>query len=330
LSNDTAKPVAETDGPTVSAPRRVLGTLLNYGMIWVLILLAIFASILYPGFLAPANLNNMFSQVAPVGIVALGMTYVIIAGGFDLSVTAIFAAATVSYASLSNSLPLWVAFLATVVLGIFCGIINGLVITALRVNPFIATLSTSSLFAGATYLYSKNLPIQADDPAFQDIGLGTIGQIWVSIFILAGFIIVSWIVLSRTTYGRAVYAVGGNQEAARLAGMRVNLVKVSTYCVTGICAAVAGMITASQIGVGQPTLGTTITLDSIAIVIIGGTSLLGGEGAIWRTVIGLSIWAMINNLFSALAISTGARLVMVGLIVLVAVALDTWTRSTRR
>jgi ribose transport system permease protein len=303
---------------------------LRFGMVWVFIAFAIVASILYTGFLAPANINNMVAQVASVGIVALGMTFVIIGGGFDLSVAATFAASSVAYASLSNKMDLVPAFALTVLLGVLLGVINGVVITVVKVNPFIATLSTASLFSGATYMYAKNLPVLAQNPGFGTLGSDKWGPIWVSVYVLVALAVLAAVALARTTYGRSVYAVGGNAEAARLAGLRVKAVTVSTYMLTGACAAVAGMITASQIGVGQPTLGATITLDAIAIVIIGGTSLLGGEGSIWRTVVGLGIWAMINNLFASLAISTGARLVMVGAIVLFAVAMDSLSRAARR
>jgi ribose transport system permease protein len=297
----------------------------------VLVVFAIVASILYRGFLEPSNVNNMIAQVAPVGIVALGMTFVIIGGGFDLSVAAVYAAASVAYVSLSNSIgALWPAFLLTVLIGVLAGVVNGLVITLVKVNPFIATLSTGSLFSGITYMYSKNLPVTAENPSFGTLGTGKWGGIWITIYLLAALTIVAAVALARTSYGRSVSAVGGNTEAARLAGMRVKFVTVSTYMITGFCAAVAGVITASQINVGQPTLGANITLDAIAIVIIGGTSLMGGEGGIWRTVIGLGIWAMINNLFSSLAVSTGARLVMVGLIVILAVAIDSTSRRVRR
>jgi ribose transport system permease protein len=327
-----AQSVAAPTGP--SRENRIRNVLVRYGlrfgMVWVLILFAIVASILYAGFLAPANINNMVAQVAPVGIVALGMTFVIIGGGFDLSVAAIYAASSVAYASLSNNMGLVPAFVLTVLLGVSCGIINGAVITYVRVNPFIATLSTASLFSGATYMYSKNLPTTSTNPGFGTMGSDKWGPVWISVFVLVGLAALASLVLSRTTYGRAVYAVGGNAEAARLAGLRIKAITVSTYTLTGACAAVAGMITASQIGVGQPTLGSTITLDAIAIVIIGGTSLMGGEGSIWRTVVGLGIWAMINNLFASLAISTGARLLMVGGIVLFAVAMDSLSRAARR
>ncbi|MEN2738436.1 ABC transporter permease [Microbacterium sp. X-17] len=330
---DTVAPLTVPPLPALPEERRSQNLFVRYGlrfgMIWVLVVFAVVASILYTGFLSPENVNNMVAQVAPVGIIALGMTFVIIGGGFDLSVAAIFAAASVAYASLSNVMDLVPAFILTVILGVACGVLNGIVITVIKVNPFIATLSTASLFSGATYVYSQNLPVISNNPSFGGLGGDKWGGIWISVWVLVGLGLIAGAVLSRTTYGRSVYSVGGNSEAARLTGMRVKLVTISTYMLTGGCAAVAGMITASQIGVGQPTLGANITLDSIAIVIIGGTSLLGGEGAIWRTAVGLGIWAMINNLFSSLAISTGARLLMVGAIVLVAVALDSLSRRTR-
>ena len=341
VENKTGSPTVSTQPATGATPAsvpapatqrfgRVREVLVRYAMVLVLVALAVYARSLDDGFFGLANINNMVAAVVPVGIVALGMTYVIIGGGFDLSVAAIFAGASVVYASLANSIPMPLAFIITVLAGVLCGVINGAVITVLRVNPFIATLSTASLFAGATYLYSKNLPVIVDNPAFGTLGTGKWGGIWITIYILVGLILVTGVVLARTTYGRSVYAVGGNPEAARLAGMRINITRVSTYMITGSCAAVAGMITASQIGVGQPTIGADITLNSIAIVIIGGTSLIGGEGAIWRTVLGLAIWAMITNIFSTQALSTGARLITVGLIVLIAVAIDSLSRRMKR
>lgn len=317
------------------SPRRFGGRevgrfLIRYGMAWVLIVFAVVASLLYPGFFSGGNVNNMVAQVVPVGIVALGMTFVMIAGGFDLSVAAVFAGASVVYASMSNvTSSLWVAGGLTIALGVGCGVVNGVIITLMRVNPFVATLSTASLFSGATLLYTNSLPVTPEDPAFSTLGTEKWGGIWITVYVLVALIVVAGIFLSRTVYGRSVYAVGGNFEAARLAGIRVNTVKVTTYMLTGACAALGGMITASQISVGQPTLGATVTLDAIAIVIIGGTSLMGGEGSIWRTAMGLAIWAMISNLFSSLAVTTGARLLAVGAIVLIAVAVDSLARRLR-
>jgi ribose transport system permease protein len=315
----------------LSAGTNLQQLLLKYGMFWTLILVPILGRILYSDFLSAANINNMVAQVAPVGVVAVGMTYVIIAGGFDLSVGSVYAGASVTYASFANSTgSLWAAFVLTLGLGALCGAINGFIITVVRVNAFVTTLSTASLFSGLSYLYAKNSTITANSLSFGTLGNGKWGGVWITVYLIVGLIAVAGLLLARTPYGRKVYAIGGNREAARLAGIRVNLTLTSTYVICGACAAVAGMITASQIGVGEPGIGSTITLSSIAIVIIGGTSLLGGEGSIWRTIVGIAIWGMLANLFNSLAFSTGTQLVLTGLIVLFAVALDALARRTRK
>jgi ribose transport system permease protein len=303
---------------------------LRLGMIWVLIGLALAAYGVYPGFFDPENLNNMFAQVAPVGIIAIGMTYVIIAGGFDLSVAAIYAGGSVVYVSLANHTSLWLAFAATIAIATLAGVLNGLVLTVLKINTFIATLATASLFGGAAYLYTNSNPVLTTKPGFGALGTGKWGGIWISIYVLAALALLAGVILARTTYGRSVYAVGGNREAARLAGIRTNWIQLSTFMITGACAAVGGMIIASQTGVGQANIGSDVALNSIAVVVVGGTSLLGGEGAIWRTVIGIMIWATINDLFSSLALSTSAQLLIEGSILLFAVSLDSLARRTRR
>lgn len=306
------------------------GTLaLRYAIVWVLIVLAIVSNILYPGFFDIGNLRNILSQNAPVGLVAIGMTFVMIAGGFDLSVSAVFAAAGVAAASFAGHMPVGLAFTCALLLGLLAGVINGAIVTRLHVNPFVATLGSASVFSGVAYLYSNSQPIVPTKTSFSTLGttdwLGVPASIVIFFLVLA----LGWIVLSKTVFGRSVYAVGGNIEAARLAGMRVDMVRFTTYTITGVCAALAGLIIASRTGVGQADIGATITLDSIAIVIIGGTSLLGGEGAMWRTLVGLLILATINNLFDSLALDTAAQSVVKGLIVVGAVALDSYTRRRR-
>jgi ribose transport system permease protein len=303
---------------------------LRYGMVWVLIALALLANILFSGFFAPENLNNMVGQVAATGIVSVGMTYAIISGGFDLSVGAVFAGASVVYAALSNHVPLLWAFVLTALVGVVAGAINGIVVTKLKVNAFIATLATSSLFAGATVLFWQGSPVSSTAAGFTTLGQGQWGGVWISIFMLVAFVAVLGVVLAKTPYGRSVYAVGGNLEAARLAGMRIDLIRISTYALTAMCAAVGGMIVASQTGIGQSNVGATVTLDSIAIVIIGGTSLMGGEGAMWRTVVGVLMWGTIGNVFASLALDTSSQLLLQGGILLVAVALDSLSRRIRR
>ena len=234
------------------------------------------------------------------------------------------------FASWSNAIPMGLAFVAVVLLGAFAGAINGFIITGLKVNAFIATLGTASLYTGLTALFDHSSPIAANKGGFEFIGSSKWFGVPISVYMLAVAVVIGMLVLARTVYGRTVYAVGGNREAARLAGMRVDVVRASTFVLTGMCAAVAGMIMASVIGDGAPGVGGDVTLNSIAIVIIGGTSLLGGEGAMWRTIVGLLIFATINNLFDSLAWPTAAQQVALGGIVLTAVSLDAFTRSRRR
>lgn len=298
----------------------------RYAIVSVLIVLTIATNVLYPGFFEIGNLRNILTQNAPVGIVAIGMTFVIIAGGFDLSVSAIFAACGVAFATFSGTMPLAVAFVAALSVGLAAGATNGAIVTRLHVNPFVATLGTASVFSGLAYLYSHSAPVIPENPAFSTIDDAKLLGIPVSIVIFAGVLALGGVVLSRSVFGRSVYAVGGNAEAARLAGMRVDLIRFATYMITGFCAALAGALVASRTGVGQADIGAAITLDAIAIVIIGGTSLLGGEGAMWRTLVGLLILATINNLFDSLALDTAAQSLVKGLIVIGAVALDSHTR----
>lgn len=327
---DVGKGAAGATLPSGSVLRRTWSAkeaLLQFGMIGVLAALVIVATIVYPRFLNPINLRNILSQSAPVGIVAAGMTFVMIAGGFDLSVGAIFALSAVAFAMLADGFGLWGAALAALAVGLACGAINGLLVTRMNVNTFVATLGTGSVFGGLAYIVSKSAPHSPDNYDFQELGVGTLFGIPYSILLLALSLLIGGAVLARTVYGRALYAIGGNMEAARLSGIKVENWKAGTYAISGICSALAGMLLASRLGVGQADMGADVALDSIAIVVIGGTSLLGGEGAMWRTAVGLLILATLTNVFDALAISTNYQLVTKGLIVIAAVALDAYARG---
>jgi ribose transport system permease protein len=211
-----------------------------------------------------------------------------------------------------------------------CGLINGLVIHFLKINDLIATLATGSLLSGAAYLVSNSAPIVTTASGFEILGTEQWGGIWITAYLLVAFLVVGGVALARTTYGRSVYAVGGNREAARLAGLPIATLRLSTFLIGSLCACVAGMILASQTSVGQANIASTMTLDAIAIVVVGGTSLFGGEGAMWRTAIGIIIWGTISNLFNALALSTYAQLLTQGAILLAALGLDALARRGRR
>jgi ribose transport system permease protein len=295
-------------------------------MVWILIALVITASLVSDNFLEPDNIKNLLSQNAPIGIVAVGMTFVILAGGFDLSVGAIYAMGALVFAKTGNSLPNPLAALITLLAGAGFGAINGAIVTRMKVNPFVATLGTGSAFGGLAILYANSSPILNDKPGFGSLGNNEFLGIPLTIFVLIGFLLIGGFLLAKTVYGRGLYAVGGNTEAARLSGSRTDLLRGSTYAISGLCAAVGGMIIASRLGLGQPEVSPEVALDAIAIVIIGGTSLLGGEGAIWRTTVGLLILATLTNLFDVLALEAAAQMIVKGVVVVGAVGIDSLAR----
>jgi len=318
-----------TADPAVLVSKRVGNFFLDYGMVWALAAVIVIAVIAYPGIFSLANVQNIFGQSAPVGIVAVGMTFVIIAGGLDFSVGAIFALAAVLYAMTADAAGLWGAAGIVLLASLGAGLVNGFVVNALKVSPFVATLGTGSIFGGLAYIVSNNAPQSPMDFNYDYLGIGRwlgwpiAAWIMVLIFLVGGF------VLARTVYGQAVYAIGGNKEASRLSGLPVSLINGSTYVLSAACAGLGGMILSSRLAVGQADMGGTVSLDAIAVVVIGGTSLLGGEGTMWRTAIGLAILAILTNVFDSLAVSTSYQLVIKGLIVVAAVAFDVFARSRR-
>jgi ribose transport system permease protein len=299
------------------------------GMVWLLIVLLIAAHFAYPGFFEWGNIRNVLAQNAPVGIIAVGMTFVMIAGGFDLSVGAIYASGAVFFADMAPRMPIVAALGLTLVLGLAMGAINGVVITRMRVNPFVATLGAGSIFGGAAFLYSHSQPIVVTAGGFQTLGQGSWLGLPIPIWIGAVVFLVGAVVLARSVYGLSLYAVGGNAEAARLSGLRIDLLRASTYVIVGIAAALGGAMLASRIGVGQADVGAAVTLEAIAIVVIGGTSLFGGEGAVWRTATGLLILAIITNVSDSRGWSSNIEEVIKGVIIIGAVSLDAFARSRR-
>lgn len=298
----------------------------RFGMIAVLIALAIAAQVVYPRFLEIDNLRDMMIAATPVGLVAVGMTFVLIGGGFDLSVAGIFAAAGMLYATLANDIPVGLAAAAMLPIAVVMGLANGLVITRLQVNAFVATLGSASIFSGIAYFVSETGTVAVTKASYSYLGTAKWFGVPLVILILAFVFILGGFLLAKTVYGRSVYIVGGNPEAARLSGMRVSSIQASTYVLTAMCAVLGGMLLSSETSVAQASVGANITLDSIAVVIIGGTSLRGGQGAMWRTLVGLLIIATMNNLFTSLAWNSAIQMVTKGGIIIGAVALDAWTQ----
>jgi len=300
----------------------------DYGIFFALVVVVIAATVVYPRFLHWDNLSAVLAQNAPLGIIAIGMTFVIISGGFDLSVGSVFAAAGTTAAMVAVATgSVALSFIAALAVGLLCGLVNAVVITILRVNPFVATLGSMTFFSGLILLITHNSPVTVSDSAFQWLGTGWLGPVPVSVVVMIALFALGWIVISKSAYGRRVMSVGGAKEASRLAGIRVDLVKGSTYVICGVLAAVAGFIAASQLGVGQGNAGVGLELQAIAVVVIGGTSLLGGEGSMLRTALGLAILATLNNIFFSLAVDTNWQGITQGLILVAAIAFDQYLRK---
>ena len=310
--------------PSLSAWREQLPSLIRiYGIVMTLVLLLAVVGIGNPAFLSQQNIFNMLSQWAPAGIMAVGMTFVILTGGFDLSVASAYSLCAVVAAYVGQDNPPLVAFGAAILTGLFFGLVNGVLVAVVRINPFITTVGSGFVINGVALVLTKNAAFLVDDPTFSILGASRWHGIPYSGMLLVLFLVVFGLILARTVYGEAVYAVGGNYEASRLSGIRVRSVVASTYVVLGGCVGLAGSIAASQLSSAQANLDPGIIFDVLTVVVVGGTSLSGGTGAMWRTAVGLGIIATISNGFVLLDISPYYQSIIKGSIIVAALALDT-------
>ncbi|TAM70730.1 MAG: ABC transporter permease [Microbacteriaceae bacterium] len=301
----------------------------SLGALGALVILIVIITLAQPGFLAYGNLMNIVSQWAPVAIMGIGMTYIVITGGFDLSIGSMYALCAVVAAALGRTQSPLVAFAVALAVGFAAGCLNGFVVTALRVNPFIATLGSSLILSGITLVLTHNTAFVVNFPPFAVLGQGRIAGVPYSGILMLLLLVVGGVVLAFTPYGQSIYAVGGNAEASRLAGIRTSIVTASTYAISGVCAAIAGIITASQLASAQANLNPNLVFDVLTVVIIGGTSLAGGRGAIWRTVVGVAVLAALQNGFNLLNIDANYQNIIKGVIIIAAVASVHW-RVLRR
>lgn len=296
----------------------------KYGILIALLVICTILSIATPNFFSAQNLIIVLRQVSINGILAIGVTFVIIAGGIDLSLGSVVALTGVVAASFAhpNTYPLIVPVLLALLAGVVIGAINGLTITLGKVAPFIVTLGMMTIARGLALVLSNGRPVTNLSPSFNFIGGGNLLYIPVPILLFAFVILVSSIILKYTRIGRYVYAVGGNENAARASGILVNRVKLFAYIMCSGLAALAGIVLASRITTGQPNAGIAYELDAIAAVVIGGTSLLGGRGSIAGTVIGVLIIGVINNGLDLLNVSSYYQQIIKGIIIVGAVLLD--------
>ncbi len=290
-----------------------------------LFLLVVIVSILNPSFLEPLNLLNLLRQVAINALIAFGMTFVILTGGIDLSVGAILALSSALTAGMmvAGVDPI-VAILIGCILGALMGMVNGLFITIGKMAPFIATLATMTIFRGLTLVYTGGNPITGlgDNYLFQLFGRGYFLGIPVPAITMILAFVFLFVLLHKTPFGRKTYAIGGNEKAALISGIKVPKVKIMIYSLSGMLAALAGAILTSRLNSAQPTAGTSYELDAIAAVVLGGTSLSGGKGRIFGTLIGALIIGTLNNGLNLLGVSSFYQMVVKGIVILIAVLLD--------
>lgn len=307
---------------TVPAGRRAIAFLQRYGILIIIALLMAGLTMLSDSFLTPRNLLNIVNQSAPLAIIACALTLVIIGGGFDLSAGAVFGVASVSAAWLAVNVDPMLGIVAGPLVGLVLGLVNGLIITGFNVHSFLATLASSMVFRGIAILITGGALIPVRMEEFAWLGRGRIGIVNIAVIVFVVFALAMMFLLNRTTFGRRVFAVGGNEEAAILSGVRTNLVKIATFGLTGFAAGLAGVIAVSRISMGQPQAGVGMELDAIAAVILGGTSIYGGKGAIWRSIAGVLLLALIGNGFNILNVNPFFKDLTTGLIIVVAVALS--------
>ena len=279
-----------------------------------------------PNFLTANNLLNLLLQVTANGFIAFGMTFVILTGGIDLSVGSILALSSALTAGLiAAGIPVPFAILLAVCMGGIFGMLNGLLVAYGKLAPFIVTLASMTIFRGATLVFTNGNPLTqglSDSFLFQFLGQGYVVGIPFPVILMFLVFIILYVVLHKTAFGKSVYALGGNEKAAYISGVKLNKVKIIIYTISRIMASISGLIITSRLSSAQPTAGTSYEMDAIAAVVLGGTSLSGGKGRILGTLIGALIIGVLNNGLNIIGVSAFWQQVVKGVVILIAVLLD--------
>jgi ribose transport system permease protein len=298
----------------------------KYGTLIVLFVLIIIVSLINSKFLTMYNILNIFRQVSINGLIAFGMTFVILTGGIDLSVGAILGLSGMLLGLMVVAgIPDIVAIPTVLIIGALLGCFNGILISKLKLQAFIVTLATMTMFSGLTMIISDGIPamgITKNAPVLDFFSQGSILGIPFPMFVLIVFYILLLILLQNTVFGRGVYAIGGNEEVARLSSLPTNRIKTLVYVISGAMSSLAGVILTSRLSSSQPTAGTGFELDAIAAVVIGGTSLAGGRGRLFGTFIGILIIGVLNNGLNIIGVSAFYQQFIKGLVILFAIILD--------
>lgn len=310
-------------------------TILNYGRQFGtflgLIFLCLVLWILTPYFLTLSNLMNILEQSSINAIVAVGMTFVIITAGIDLSVGSILAFSGVVMASLlQGGVPIVLALLAGLAVGTICGLLNGFLVSIGKLPPFIVTLGMMSVARGAALVYTDGRPISSFEPAFRYLATGKIFFLPMPLLIMLLVYLITHLILTRTKFGLYTYAMGGNEEATHLSGVNVRFHKTMVYALSGLTSAIAAVLLTARLNSAQPIAGMMYELDAIAATVIGGTSLMGGEGTLTGTFIGALIMGVLRNGLNLLGVSSFLQQIIIGLVIIIAVLFDISIKKQKR
>lgn len=300
----------------------------DYGVIIGFIALCIAVSIATPTFITQKNILNLLRQSSIIGIISVGATFVVISGNFDISVGAVAAfSGAVVMKLVTSGMPLIVSVLAALVACAIIGLINGFIVSKIAVPSLIATMGMVTIVRGLLLILTGGYPITQNIAALDFLGNGYLGGIPIPVIVFFIMVVIFHIILTKTKYGRYVLSVGGNQEASKLNGINVDSYKIKVFIVNAVLAAIAGIILTGRLGTANPTAGEGYDMDSIASVVIGGTSVTGGSGSVLKTVIGVLLMSVINNSFNLLGVNMYFQYIFKGLIILIAVGADSYSKK---
>lgn len=309
------------------ASSKITGFLGKYKILIAFLVLIIVISFMTPNFLSWRNIINVFRQSSIIGIMAIGATFVIIGGGFDISVGSLLALTAAMVVGLQSYMHWFPAMLVVLLVGAAFGVANGFLTSKIHIPPIIATLGTMTIIRGIVYMYTGGYPLYVDSEGFAFIGNGYVGPIPFPIILLLALVALGQFILVRTKFGRYSCAIGGNKEAARLSGVKVDFYIIMTFVMGGVMAAMSGIVYASRLLSVTPLAGQGYELDAIASAVIGGTSVSGGEGSVLRTLIGALLLTMITNAFNLIGIDLYVQYVFKGLVILAAVGFDSFYKA---
>lgn len=319
------KEITGEESAAMKAQRRK-NFIAKYGSLIALVLMVVIISLIKPRFVSFINLRNMFRLASINGLLAVGMTFVCLTGGIDLSVGAVMGCAgmySAYFAQESMGQPAIVAILVGVAMGLVIGIFNGICVAYLKVPAFVGTLGSMSIAKSLTFLLTDAKPIPKLSEAFKFIGGGMVGGVFpIPIIIFAIILAACFLLLYKTRYGRYVFAVGGNANAARVSGINTKRIIASVYVLSGVLSALAGVITSARVTSGVTNTGEGYETDAIAIVVIGGTSLAGGKGRLWGTIVGIMLMICLTNGLDMLGVGAYYQMMVKGFVVILAVMLD--------